>query len=614
MFESTINPIELDSNQGFSIDIPISDGKSRTAFGDFNGDGIGDLAFANSSAKVTILYGSSELNITSSTPDQNSLNLENTNNAVINLQGDPQFGNIIITNIKDINNDDKDDLFVSVQLINGAYASRVVFGGFEGEITLTNSDFATGTQNDSNGFVVNRGGGGFAFDVQEPTDANNDGINDLVISEVAGAEVPALTNVVFGTSEPFGAEVIVNSATQDGRGFSIDGDPGTLQSIGDFNGDSIGDYAMSSGIVFGRENGITPTENAPELGFLNIDSIGGITGSGDFNGDGINDVVISERLISGNDRPGRVSVVFGGTDLPDSIDLNNFDGTNGFTILGKEGVTFSEIELADFGNDFNSDGLADLAFSETDLNIGFGGNDPSVDSYVVLGRNDGLAQINLNNLNGTNGFVVEGSLSILGSPGDFNGDGFDDIVVGTPGLFSDRDSSDGDEQYIVLGRPTDSADSGNNPSLEEREVYRFFNNDTGVHFYTSNEAERDAVLELPNYSFEGASYESVNPLTGNPEPSPVYRFLNQDTGVHLYTISEVEKDATQKLNNFSFEGEAFFAYENEVDSSIPIYRFFNTTSGAHFYTPSATERDSVEANLPDFQSEGIAYYALPIDE
>lgn len=160
----------------------------------------------------------------------------------------------------------------------------------------------------------------------------------------------------------------------------------------------------------------------------------------------------------------------------------------------------------------------------------------------------------------------------------------------------------------------DASTSNINEDIASDVVYRFFNNNTGVHFYTGNEVERDAVLELPNFSFEGASYESVDPLTGNPEPSPVYRFLNQDTGVHLYTISEVERDATQKLDNFSFEGEAFFAYETEVDDSIPIYRFFNTLTGAHFYTPSAAERDNVEANLPDFQSEGIAYYALPFTE
>ncbi len=180
-------------------------------------------------------------------------------------------------------------------------------------------------------------------------------------------------------------------------------------------------------------------------------------------------------------------------------------------------------------------------------------------------------------------------------------------------------SDDGDDTEIFLATldtttvggddsTTGEDNSSNNDSLNT--VYRFFNNDTGVHFYTANEVEKDAVQELDNFSFEGASYLGVDPLTGQPEPVPVYRFLNQDTGVHLYTISEIERDVVQELDNFSFEGEAFFAYESEVEGSIPIYRFFNATTGAHFYTPSAAERDNVEANLPDFQSEGIAYYAL----
>ena len=173
--------------------------------------------------------------------------------------------------------------------------------------------------------------------------------------------------------------------------------------------------------------------------------------------------------------------------------------------------------------------------------------------------------------------------------------------------------SDSDENRNSQGGVEEQPD-GEDGEITGTTVYRFFNTNSGVHFYTSSEIERDAVLELDNFNFEGASYASVDPLSGQPEPVPVYRFLNQDTGVHLYTTSETEREAVQELDNFSFEGEAFFAYESEVEGSIPIYRFFNTTSGAHFYTPSAAERDNVEANLPDFASEGIAYYALPFEE
>ncbi|MGB5633151.1 MAG: peptidylprolyl isomerase [Waterburya sp.] len=141
-------------------------------------------------------------------------------------------------------------------------------------------------------------------------------------------------------------------------------------------------------------------------------------------------------------------------------------------------------------------------------------------------------------------------------------------------------------------------------------VYRFLNTDTAVHLYTSSEVERAFIEEnLPNYISEGSAYVSVDPFTGNPEPEKVYRFLNQDTGTHLYTTSEIERESVEdNLPNFSLETEFFFAFAEQQEGTVPVYRFFNTDTGAHFYTPSETERQSVEDTLPNYQSEGIAYY------
>lgn len=156
---------------------------------------------------------------------------------------------------------------------------------------------------------------------------------------------------------------------------------------------------------------------------------------------------------------------------------------------------------------------------------------------------------------------------------------------------------------------------GANNSNEGLIVYRFLNRDTGVHLYTADENERDSVQNnLANYEFEGASFAAVDPLTGNSTAVPVYRFFNRDTGVHLYTIDENERDFIQEnSSNFNFEGEAFYAYAEQVEGTIPVYRFFNTATGAHFYSPSIVEKEFVENNLPDFQSEGIAYYTFPAE-
>ncbi|MGL4882891.1 MAG: hypothetical protein ACRC8K_17800, partial [Waterburya sp.] len=54
-------------------------------------------------------------------------------------------------------------------------------------------------------------------------------------------------------------------------------------------------------------------------------------------------------------------------------------------------------------------------------------------------------------------------------------------------------------------------------------------------------------------------------------------------------------------------------YSSQQEGTIPIYRFFNTETGTHFYTPSVAEKDNVENNLLNYKSEGIAYYAFPVE-
>ena len=153
-------------------------------------------------------------------------------------------------------------------------------------------------------------------------------------------------------------------------------------------------------------------------------------------------------------------------------------------------------------------------------------------------------------------------------------------------------------------------------------VYRFFRPDLGVHFYTASQAERDSIIDnLSNYSYEGASYiaaaetAATDPLTG---ARPIHRFLNINTGTHLYTMSEVERNnIDNNLSNYSYEGIAYYGYESDRPGTTPLYRFYNPVVDAHFYTPSVAERDAVLANLPDYQLEsndGIAFYVEPITE
>lgn len=113
--------------------------------------------------------------------------------------------------------------------------------------------------------------------------------------------------------------------------------------------------------------------------------------------------------------------------------LRNLNGTNGFAINGINPGDNSGYSVS-WAGDVNKDGLDDVMIGAPNVNGGTG------QSYVVFGsKNTFSAQLNLSNLNGTNGFIINGinqgdqSGAAVGGAGDITGDGFADLMVGSPG-------------------------------------------------------------------------------------------------------------------------------------------------------------------------------------
>lgn len=174
-----------------------------------------------------------------------------------------------------------------------------------------------------------------------------------------------------------------------------------------------------------------------------------------------------------------------------------------------------------------------------------------------------------------------------------------------------------DDQLYIAGESFSQEEGVYVPALLTQEdsdtVFRLRNPTIGNHFYTTSAAERDEAIDSGEFDFEGESFTAVDPTSEGAEE--VYRFFNESQNVYLYTTNENERDFIQENDSrFTFQGEVFNAYETQVEGSIPIYRFLNTDLNVHFYTPNAAERDFVEETLPNYQSEGIAYYALPLED
>lgn len=154
----------------------------------------------------------------------------------------------------------------------------------------------------------------------------------------------------------------------------------------------------------------------------------------------------------------------------------------------------------------------------------------------------------------------------------------------------------------VYGRFDVAFNSGMSDFLVQgvKGVSRFFNTQTGAHFYSISATEANSIkTNLPQFNYEGTPFKAST--TAGAGLSPVYRFFNTRVGVHFFTNSAVERDnVIANLPVYQYEGIGWYAYANNAAGTVPLYRFFNTSNGVHFYTISTAERDSVIANLKQF--------------
>ncbi|MCW5734037.1 MAG: FG-GAP repeat protein [Enhydrobacter sp.] len=304
------------------------------------------------------------------------------------------------------------------------------------------------TLDGSTGFKLSGAASGdrSGFSVSSAGDVNGDGFADVIVgapyADPDGTSSGA-AYVVFGKASGFAADF--DLASLDGsNGFRLTGvgagnRSGFSVASADVNGDGFADMIVGASgpygdysagyVVYGKGTGFGATVELADLNGSNGFKVSkvskfsrageNVAAAGDVNGDGVGDMLFGTQVLFGSR-----------TGFPANVDLV-FDGTNGFAIGGEASA-----------GDINGDGFADLIGGEPgwgEYSYGRG--------YVVFGRaspppteadkkyfypplfRDGAGF----------GFAVSGA-------GDVNGDGFDDFMIGSPGLDEDRGRA-----YLVLG-------------------------------------------------------------------------------------------------------------------------------------------------------------------
>jgi len=383
----------------------------------------------------------------------------------------------------DINGDGLFDMLVGA---DGADEVYVVFGdGSIGtEIDVTELD---GT----NGFTLS-GADGLGESAHGAGDFNADGFDDIIVGAPSAIDSGAgQTYVIFG-GQDFDANLDVTELGD--RGVTIEGTETfensgeTAIGGGDYNDDGVSDIIIGAPsnnrvyVVFGgssfsdtpffalsdllEENGGDGSAGFYAEGITATDDIGFSVGDiGDINADGIEDLAFS-AIATGrfSAEPGQTYVVFGSEEFDANIDLSSLDGSNGFIFNGELADDEAGYDVNGAG-DVNGDGIYDLVVSAPSV---FDGNARNGEVYVIFGAPDigDAGSLGVSDLDGSNGFTIRGRGSggddtgeSVNSAGDFNNDGFYDIIIGVPQYDIPRDLTDEGEfnisagaAYLIFGR------------------------------------------------------------------------------------------------------------------------------------------------------------------
>ena len=285
------------------------------------------------------------------------------------------------------------------------------------------------------------------------TDLNGDNYIDLFFGDPMN-QTPGLPGkLISGTVVDLidGAAFAIWGHQSEGVPFSTGIESPDINSFGrrvDFT--TLGDGE----VVFreGDYSGITsPTiEVAESFGYA-------IAAIGDTNGDGIEDIAFSAPDHASNPsvHEGKVYVLYGdfGSEVADNDYFFDTVGSkpgelasgNGFII--EVGMNTAGLQIAG-GGDYNADGLTDIIIADAskstfagEVHIVYGRASDEVSGALSLDSADEATAIKLTSTidNTDLGMAVAGV-------GDFNNDGIDDLVLGSPG-----DSSDVGAIYIVYG-------------------------------------------------------------------------------------------------------------------------------------------------------------------
>ena len=326
-----------------------------------------------------------------------------------------------VNNIGDINGDGYADILISAPSMKDNDASNGIAYVIYGKASDFDASFDVTTMTSADGFKVSGVGGNLGFSVDGGKDVNGDHIDDFLISSNSH------TYIVYGQTSNI-ADIDLsgnfNGITYNKGTHQTYTYPAFSRLLDDVNNDGIDDfyvYGSDDGdIVFGQSlasNTHTSLTRSSDRD-IKIDSPRWIE-SGDLNNDGYTDIIVGYPGNSG----GHLEVIYGSSSGLPTDAQNNLNFNNAITVTENTHLFGYSPSLIDI----NGDNIDDLIIATGYRNF-----------YAIYGRNSPIPA-SLDVSSDSNYFTINTAGEIqnnlfigmsIKSAGDFNGDGYNDIILG----------------------------------------------------------------------------------------------------------------------------------------------------------------------------------------